>query len=313
VDLYATRDGKAVEDLQAGDVEVLEDGVRQAVDSFEFVRVRPPVAQELRAEPSNVEASRQMASDPRARIFVIFLDTYHTQIEGSAQMRRPLLNFVDRVVGQDDLVALMTPEMSAADVTLGRKTTVVSRLLEQRWDWGRRGRLVDDDPVERLYDACFFGADAAIATEMKARRRERLTLDAIDDLIVHFGGLRDERKAVLVVTEGWIGYGPNPVLARATDNDRGTATAAASVAAASATPTGLHSPTWITRSGCRRQRSAPTGSTCRSIRCMRAGWRCSTPRLVPIRRRRWHRTPPTFANGRTDFACWPRTPTASPW
>ena len=65
--------------------------------------MRPPVAQELRAEPNSVAESRQMAADPRARIFVIFLDTYHTQALNSARMRRPLLQFIDRVVGQDDL------------------------------------------------------------------------------------------------------------------------------------------------------------------------------------------------------------------
>ena len=55
-----------------------------------------------------------MAADPRARVFVIFLDTYHTQIEGSPNMRLPLVRFLDRVLGPDDLVAVMTPEMSAS-------------------------------------------------------------------------------------------------------------------------------------------------------------------------------------------------------
>ena len=51
VDMYATRDGRVVDDLKATDVEILEDGVKQTIDAFERVRVRPPVAQELRAEP----------------------------------------------------------------------------------------------------------------------------------------------------------------------------------------------------------------------------------------------------------------------
>ena len=90
VDLFATRDGRVVDDLKATDVEILEDGVKQTIDAFELVRVRPPVAQELRAEPNSVAESRQMAADPRARIFVIFLDTYHTQILNSARMRQPV-------------------------------------------------------------------------------------------------------------------------------------------------------------------------------------------------------------------------------
>jgi VWFA-related protein len=220
VDLYATRDGGTVDDLKVSDVELLEDGVKQTIDSFERVVVRPPVSQELRAEPNSVPESRQMAADPRARIFVIFLDTYHTGFGNAARMRSAVQQFIDRVVGQDDLVGLMTPEMSATDVTLGRRTTVISRLLDVN-NWGRRGRLVDDDPVEQMYEACYALDDRTIQPQMKARRREKLSLDALDDLVVHLGGLRDERKAVLAVSEGWIEYGPNPALARPVKSNEG--------------------------------------------------------------------------------------------
>ena len=57
--------------------------------------------------------------------------------------------------------------------------------------------------------------------EMIARRREKLALDALDDLVTHLGGLREERKAVLAVSEGWVEYGPNPELARLLKQDEG--------------------------------------------------------------------------------------------
>ena len=220
VDLYATRDSGTVDDLKVDEVEVLEDGVKQKIESFERVVVRPPVSQELRAEPNTVRESLQMAADPRARIFVIFLDTYHTGFGNAARMRGPLLQFIDRVVGQDDLVGLMTPEMAATDVTLGRRTTVISRLLSEN-TWGRRARLADNDPIEDMYEACYTLDDPAIAKEMIARRREKLSLDALDDLVTHVGGLRDERKAVLAVSEGWLQFGPNLALARQLKRDEG--------------------------------------------------------------------------------------------
>ena len=138
VDMYATRDGKPIEDIQENEVEILEDGVPQKIEAFEHVRVRT-APQETRIEPNTVEQSRQMAGDPRARVFVIFLDTYHTQIEGSATMRQPLMNFIDRVLGPDDMVAVMTPEMAATEVTFQRKTTVrseerrVGKECRSRW------------------------------------------------------------------------------------------------------------------------------------------------------------------------------------
>ena len=45
--------------------------------------------------------------------------------------------------------------------------------------------------------------------------------------MVHLGGLRDERKAVLAVSEGWLQYGPNPALARPLKNTDGAAAGAA--------------------------------------------------------------------------------------
>ena len=150
VDLYATRDGTMVDDLTQSEVDVLEDGVTQTIESFERVVVRPPVSQELRAEPNTVAESRQMAADSRARIFVIFLDTYQTSFEDAARLRTALQQFIDRVVGQEDLIGLMTPEMAATDVTLGRRTTVISRLLDTT-TWSRRGRLADLDPIEEMY------------------------------------------------------------------------------------------------------------------------------------------------------------------
>ena len=44
---------------------------------------------------------------------------------------------------------------------------------------------------------------------MKARRREKLTLDALDDLVGYLGGVREERKAVLTVSEGWVLFREN--------------------------------------------------------------------------------------------------------
>jgi VWFA-related protein len=217
VDMYATRDGKAIDDLKVDEIDILEDGVLQKIDTFEHVKVRT-APQESRIEPTGIAQSREMAGNPRARVFVIFLDTYHTQIEGSATMRQPLINLIDRLLGPDDFVALMTPEMSATEITLGRKTTVITRLLEREWLWGRRGRLggTDNDEVEDLYDACYpsAGGTESITAQMKARRREKLTFDAIEDLMVHLGGIREERKAVITVTEGWRIYRPDSGLAR---------------------------------------------------------------------------------------------------
>lgn len=217
VDMYATIDGEPVTDLKPEEVQILEDDEPQTIEDFEHVEVRAAGPQESRVEPRGIAESRQMAQDARARVFVIFLDTYHTSIEGTKIMREPLMRFLDRVLGADDLVALMTPEMAATDISLGRKTTVLSRIADEEW-WGRRNRVADNDEKDVFYDVCgsVLGTPLWAVEEMKARRREKATLDALDDMVAHLGGLREERKAVLAVTEGWVLFEPNRELADST-------------------------------------------------------------------------------------------------
>jgi VWFA-related protein len=198
VDLFASQDGRPIDNLNRDEIELLEDGVAQTIDSFEHVQI-----------------GSGAASASRVRLFVVFLDTYHTQIEGSSSLRIPLIRFLDRLIGPDDLVAVMTPEMSAGEMVFGRKGVVISNIMQSDWAWARRGRIDGTDPKEELYDACYPDSPKGPqgpAGEMKARRREKLTLAALDDLVSHLDGMRDERKAILTVSDGWTLFKPDRTL-----------------------------------------------------------------------------------------------------
>ena len=101
VDMYATRDGEAIQDLEASELEVLENGVPQKIEDFEHVVVREAGARTTRREVNGIRESRDAAADPRSRVFIVFLDTYHTQIEGSTIMRKPLAAFLERLSDVD--------------------------------------------------------------------------------------------------------------------------------------------------------------------------------------------------------------------
>lgn len=200
VDMYATVDGRSVEDLTADEVEILEDGVPQTVDTFAHVTMLPT-------------GSRPAAA---ARAFVVFVDTHHTQIEGSSPSQLGLVRLLDRLIGPTDLVALMTPDLPPADIVFAPKGRALSDIMQAEWTWGRRGRLVDGlDAKEALYETCYGSertGDRSTAEEMRARRRERLTLDALADLTVHVGGMREGRTALVVVSEGWELVAPSAAL-----------------------------------------------------------------------------------------------------
>jgi VWFA-related protein len=214
VDVYPTQGGNPVMDLRAEDFEVAEDGTPQAIQTFEHVVVSPAGPQARRSEPSTIDQSQQLAANPRSRVFILFLDVPHVTMEGAWHIREPLIRLIDRILGPDDLVGIMTPKMSAADVVLARKTQVLENGLRDRWPWGERFTLVRD-ALEKLYEDCYpYPGTRDVVAEMIARRRERATLDALSELVLYMRDIREERKAILTISEGWLLYRQNPDLTR---------------------------------------------------------------------------------------------------
>src|SRR5471030_1456675 len=182
VDIYPTKDDAPVTDLTQADFEILEGNAPQKIEQFEHVVVRGGTPQDLRREPNSVEEGRQAAQNPRARVVVLFLDINHVSVDGSARIRKPLIDALDLLIGPDDLVAVMTPDMSARDITFARKTTTIAGFLTRYWYWGQRDRLNSVDPQEEQYKMCYPGQppmtcpdgstvdDRGVADEMIERR-----------------------------------------------------------------------------------------------------------------------------------------------
>ena len=214
VDVYPTAAGQPVMDLRAEDFDVSEDGAPQEIRTFEHVVVSPAGPQSQRSEPSTIDQSQQLAANPRNRVFILFLDVPHVTIDGAWHIREPLIRLIDRILGPDDLVGIMTPKMSAADVVLARKTQVLASGLRDRWPWGERYTLELDDR-EKLYQDCYpWEGTKDVVAEMTARRRERATLDALNELVLYMRDVREERKAILTISEGWLLYRQNGDLTR---------------------------------------------------------------------------------------------------
>jgi len=214
--MYPISDGKPVADLQQSEVEILEDGVVQKVAQFEHIVVAGPRPQTLRPEPSTMAEMRRAIADPRSRVMVLFLDPRFVAPEGAMRIRRPLIDALNRLIGGDDLVALMTPETPVQAITFTRRTGSIEQMLEGIW--GTKGWLGTRDPLEVQYESCYDRPNIVdgpkMARDMIARRREMLTLDALESLIQHLRGLREERKAVITVTDGWPLYEPDRNLAK---------------------------------------------------------------------------------------------------
>lgn len=225
VDVYATKDGAPVQDLKADDFELFEDNAPQKIDTFEHITVLP-AGPDVLSEPTSVSAANQLVADPRRRVFVFYLDTEHVSVDGSHAIKEPLIELMNRVMGADDLVAIMTPTMSPSQMTFGRRTQVIEQGLRDNWIWGRRNSIVLDER-EQLYSECYpplsdkDTVPSALAKEMIERRRERLVLDSLEDLIRHMEAVREGRTAVIAVSDGWKLFRPDPTMTRIREGEMG--------------------------------------------------------------------------------------------
>jgi VWFA-related protein len=183
LDIHPAADGGAVQDLTAADLDLLEDGTPQKIDTLTH------------------------AGDA-ARSFVVFLDTPHMRFEGARDVRVALVRFLDRLLDDDDVVGVMTPDVTPADIKFGAKEAVIPALMQDETLW-ERARVGSRDPKEDRYAQCFPANQYRdVASEMQERHREQATLDAFSRL-VDLLATRDRRTAVITLTDGWRLFGPS--------------------------------------------------------------------------------------------------------
>jgi VWFA-related protein len=202
VDAYVSKDDVAITDLTKEDFTVFEDDRPQEVENFELIQARKPNPQAERTDPTTVRDMQQMVADS-ARVFTLFFDRWQVQLPGSYHARKPIVDTLNQVIGPDDMIGVMTPEMSPGSITYSRRTASIERLVTDNWTWGAKyttQRTPQEDAIISCYQA---KGDADLAGRMIARLREKQTLDALDALVGHLEVLRPERKFVLIFTEGW--------------------------------------------------------------------------------------------------------------
>ena len=254
VDVYPTANGTTVPDLAAADFEVLEDGVPQKIETFEHVNIQGLTPEEAKAEPTSTREAASMAETTKGRIFVIFLDKYFVTLYGSHDIRRPLVNFLNRLLGPDDMFAVMTPDMSAVDLSFARKTGTVEDNLRRFWFWGQKDdNILPDDPTERAVQECYGDSrmPATALNELVQRRREKKVIDALTDLTIYLRGVREGRKAVITITGGWLLFRENKDLN--TDRRRGCRSRSAACRPQVEPAPGSYSPGVRRRAQCTRR------------------------------------------------------------
>lgn len=196
VDVIATDDdGEPVLDLEQTDFELREDGEPQTIETFRLVQVTGDVqpGEQAPRQVRTLADEESEASRDDVRVFMIFLDDYHVRRGNSLSVREPLREFITEQLGPRDLLGVMYPLTPLADVRLTRNRQAILRTIDafagRKWDYQPKNEF------EFRY--------ANAPAETVERIRNEISLSAIAALSTHLGGLREGRKSVIVVSEGY--------------------------------------------------------------------------------------------------------------
>jgi VWFA-related protein len=191
--IVSDKTGAPVSDLKQTDFEVLEDGKPQTIEQFRLIKIDSSAPVETTRAIRSRADEEAAAADEDARIFVFFLDDYHVRLGNSMAARKPMSEFIQNNLSVRDLVAVMYPLTPIDAVTLTRDHQSVIRALE-RFE-GRKFNYEPRNSIEERY--------ALYPAEVVERIRRQVALSAVEGLAVKLGALREGRKAIIMVSEGF--------------------------------------------------------------------------------------------------------------
>jgi VWFA-related protein len=195
VDVIVTdkRSGEVVLDLKQDEFEVREDKRPQKVETFDVVKIdaltAPTNPKEIRSTYDEESEARQ----PNVRLFVLLLDDYHVRRGNDLSVRKPLIDFVQNQLAPQDMVAVMYPltPVTALTFTRSRDSLIASI---NRFE-GRKGIYEQRNEFEERY--------AYYPVQTVEKIRNDVTMGALKGAAVRLGGMRDGRKSIIFVSEGF--------------------------------------------------------------------------------------------------------------
>jgi VWFA-related protein len=199
VDVIVTdRKGQPITDLKPEEIEVFEDGDRQDIESFKLFRV-DEITETTPARPiRSLFDEESEAQRPDVRLFAFFLDDYHVRRGNAMRARIDIADFVRRSIAPQDMVGIMYPLTPTSDVVMSRNHESLARAIEQ-FD----GRKYDYFPRNQ-FEEQYANYPAVVVEQI----RNQVSLGALKGLIIKLGGLREGRKALILVSEGYTNYLP---------------------------------------------------------------------------------------------------------
>lgn len=189
--------GKPVLNLKPEDFEITEAGKPQKIETFKVVSLDGGLMPGPNGPPATIrtdaDEEREAARD-NVRLFGLFLDDYHVTRDNSRMARSQIARFVQTQLGPSDMIGLMMPLDPLSAVRMTRNHDAVMRGVMEF-----EGRKYDYTPRTPAEERWMYTASA----ETIERLRNEASIGAIKALIMRMGGLKEGRKALILVSEGY--------------------------------------------------------------------------------------------------------------
>ena len=213
--------GNLVQDLTQDDFEIFEDGDPQSITTFTHVDIpltRP--SQPLFAN-APIEPDVQTNEGVEGRVYLIVLDSRHTQPLNALRVKTAAREFIETRLGANDVAAIVH---TAGRADLGQDFTNRRQLLLDAVD-RFVGQKLRSDTLARLEAYTYGGGDdievnPAVRSrspvnsadrgvfdpdEMERSSHAMATLSSLRNLSEFMAGIRGRRKAMVFISEGF-GY-----------------------------------------------------------------------------------------------------------
>lgn len=196
VDVIVTdRQGNPVTDLELEDFEIAEDGRPQKPDTFRLVKIdattQPSYTQRGLRTRNDEETA---AADENSRIFAFFLDDYHVLRESSMAMRKPVIDFIANQLAPSDLATVMYPLTPVDAAVLTRNHQGIINAVEKF-----EGRKYNYEPVNAVENGYVY----RLTPDAIEIIRRQVTLSALRGMCTKLGSLREGRKSLILLSEGF--------------------------------------------------------------------------------------------------------------
>ena len=185
--------GQFIADLKAGELEVYEDGVKQAITSLtmihggrEFNVLRPPtvVRDGLILPPSRPR------SDTAGRIFLIVIDDLHLDFSLTAKTRQILTQALRDLIHDGDMFGIVSTGYSS----ISEQLTYNRQVLESAIERATGGALKPREIIQ--------GSQGSQGpTEL--RHRAHVAFSTAYDLLRNLEKVQNRRKAVIYISSGY--------------------------------------------------------------------------------------------------------------